>query len=50
LKRFGRSAVYMCSPKANTGKPPRDAFVIQLREARAEWRRRLRERSTGTKG
>jgi hypothetical protein len=29
----------MCSPYANLGKPPLEAFVIQLREARAEWRR-----------
>jgi hypothetical protein len=27
-------------------KPPRDAFLIQLREAREEWRRRLRTRKT----
>jgi hypothetical protein len=26
-------------PKANMGKPPRVVFVIQLNEARAEWRR-----------
>jgi hypothetical protein len=40
LVRFGRDARYMCSPKANMGKPPRQAFLIQLEEARAEWRRR----------
>jgi hypothetical protein len=40
LLRFGRAAAYMCSPRANFGEPPREAFVIQLREARAEWRRR----------
>jgi hypothetical protein len=40
LRSFGRSASYMCSPGANLGKPPREAFVVQLREARAEWKRR----------
>jgi len=40
LLAFGKAARYMCSPKANMGKPPRDVFVIQLNEARAEWRRR----------
>jgi hypothetical protein len=40
LLRFGKAAAYMCSPKANFNEPPREAFVIQLLEARAEWRRR----------
>ena len=40
LLRFGKSARYMCSPEANLGKEPRKAFVIQLREAVKEWRRR----------
>jgi hypothetical protein len=40
LIAFGNGARYMCSPKANLGKPPRQPFVIKLREARAEWRRR----------
>ena len=40
LLRFGRGNRYMCSPYANLGKPPLEAFIIQLREARAEWRRR----------
>lgn len=39
LIRFGAGR-YMTSPEANLGKPPRETFVIQLREARAEWRRR----------
>lgn len=43
LVRFGRDARYMCSPKANMGKPPRRAFLVQLEEARAEWRRRHRQ-------
>jgi hypothetical protein len=40
LLRFGQSAKYMCSPEANLGHPPRESFVIQLREAREEWKRR----------
>jgi hypothetical protein len=40
LLRFGKDNRYMCSPYANLGKPPLEAFMIQLREARAEWRRR----------
>ena len=40
LLRFGQAARYMCSPYANMRKPPLEPFVIQLREARAEWRRR----------
>jgi hypothetical protein len=40
LLETGRSAKYMCSPQANFQKPPREVFVIQLAEARAEWRRR----------
>jgi len=40
LLQFGRDARYMCSPKANMGKPPLEAFVVQLQEARVEWKRR----------
>jgi hypothetical protein len=40
LLQFGNAARYMCTPEANIGKPPREEFVIQLAEARAEWRRR----------
>jgi hypothetical protein len=35
LIRFGKAARSMCRDK-----PPRQVFVIQLDEARAEWRRR----------
>ena len=35
LLRFGREARFMCQDKS-----PREVFVIQLNEARAEWRRR----------
>jgi hypothetical protein len=40
LLRFGQAARHMCSPYANLGKPPLEAFVIQLRETRTEWKRR----------
>jgi hypothetical protein len=40
LRSFGKSAAYMCSPEANLGTEPRPVFVLQLEEARAEWRRR----------
>jgi hypothetical protein len=41
LLRYGQAAKYMCSPRANMGKPPREEFVIQLSEARNEWRKRF---------
>jgi hypothetical protein len=40
LRSFGKAAKYMVSPRANMGKPPLPVFVLQLEEARAEWRRR----------
>jgi hypothetical protein len=40
LARWGASAAYMCKPEANLGAQPRQVFAVQLREARAEWRRR----------
>jgi hypothetical protein len=40
LIRHGKAGRYMCSSMANFGKPPRKAFVIQLEEVKAEWRRR----------
>ena len=40
LRKFGETAKYMVSPIANMGKPPLPTFVLQLAEARAEWRRR----------
>ena len=40
LRSLGKSAAYMCSPEANLGTEPRPVFVLQLDEARAEWRRR----------
>jgi hypothetical protein len=40
LREFGKAARYMVSPKANMGKPPLPDFVLQLEEARAEWKRR----------
>jgi hypothetical protein len=40
LREFGKAARYMISPTANMGEPPLPAFVLQLEEARAEWRKR----------
>jgi hypothetical protein len=40
LRRYGLAAKSMCSPEANFDNPPRQTFVIQLAEARAEWDRR----------
>ena len=40
LAQWGASAAYMCTPEANFGAPPRQVFVVQLEEARDEWRRR----------
>jgi hypothetical protein len=40
LAEYGRSAKYMTSAKANLGKPPRETFVVQLREALEEWNKR----------
>ena len=40
LRRFGDASKFMCSPRANFGKPPRHVFVVQLEEARREWQRR----------
>jgi hypothetical protein len=44
LLRFGNAAKFMCSPQANFGDSPRESFVVQLREAQQEWRRRTRAR------
>ena len=40
LLRYGKAARYMCSPDAYFGKAPRETFVIQLQECKAEWKRR----------
>jgi hypothetical protein len=40
LRQFGEASKFMCSTGANLGGPPRTVFVIQLNEARGEWRRR----------
>jgi hypothetical protein len=40
LLRFGRAAASLCRPGEQFGHPPRQVFVDQLQEARAEWRRR----------
>ena len=37
LLRWGEAAARLCRPEANLGAPRREALVVQLREARAEW-------------
>jgi hypothetical protein len=39
LLRVGQTAKYMVTPEANAGLD-RDAYLVWLREARAEWNRR----------
>jgi len=39
LLRFGQAAKYICSNETNYG-PPCEVPLLQLTEARAEWRRR----------
>jgi hypothetical protein len=39
LLRFGQVVKYMCSLEVNCD-PPLERFLVQLREAKAEWRRR----------
>ena len=41
LQRDIRLGEHMCSPQTNFGRPPHPPYVIQLREARAEWDRRV---------
>jgi hypothetical protein len=43
LMKFGRAAREVCKPLR--GKPPREVFVIQLEEARAEFKRRKIEKA-----
>jgi hypothetical protein len=40
LLKTGKAAKFMCSSVAYFGNGPRETFVIQLRECRAEWKRR----------
>jgi hypothetical protein len=40
LLMSGHLAKYICSLEATLGRPPREAFLIQLAEVKAEWDRR----------
>jgi hypothetical protein len=40
LCEFGETARYMTTVRANLGKSPLQSYVVQLAEAKAEWRRR----------
>lgn len=44
LRRFENAAAFMCSPGAYFGQSPRQVFVIQLEEVRAELKRRNAEK------
>jgi hypothetical protein len=46
LRTFGQAAQHVVSPKANPGQPPPEVFVIQLDEARKEWKRRKSQPKT----
>ena len=46
LRMFGQAAQRVVSPKANPGPPPREVCVIQLDEARKEWKRRKSQPKT----
>jgi hypothetical protein len=49
LRRFGRDALYVTSPAANTGQKERESAVIQIDEARAELKRRNELRDSKNK-
>jgi hypothetical protein len=49
LRRFGRDALSLTSPAANTGQKDREFAVFQLDEARAELKRRNELRDSKTK-
>jgi hypothetical protein len=49
LRRFGRDALYVTSPAANTGQKERESAVIQIDEARAELKRRSELRDSKNK-
>jgi hypothetical protein len=46
LRAFGQAGEHMVSPKAHLGQPHREMFVIQLDEARKEWKRRKSQPKT----
>jgi hypothetical protein len=48
LLRYGRAARYMTTPEATRGKPPRQVFLVQLEECRAEWKRRFKAKADET--
>jgi hypothetical protein len=48
LLRFGKDNRYMCSPYANLGKPPLEAFVIQLRRSQSGMEKEISENLTSS--
>ena len=49
LRRFGRAARLRCLPtsRQDRGEPPAEKFMVQLKEARAELRRRREKKTVG---
>jgi hypothetical protein len=39
LQDFGRAMEFLSSPKANSGAPSSKTYLLQLEEARSEWRK-----------
>jgi hypothetical protein len=46
LRTFGQAAQHMVSRKTNPSQSPPEVFVIQLDEARKEWKRRKSQPKT----
>jgi hypothetical protein len=40
LLKCGKDLAFLCYPKQKYGKPPKEVWVLELKEARTEWRRR----------
>ena len=45
LREFGKACEHICSPKETGGDPPGENFAVELEGARAEWKRRMKQRS-----
>jgi hypothetical protein len=42
VRKFGKTAAFMCTPKVNLRKAPGQDFVTQLETARSERKRRMK--------
>ena len=43
LVKNGKMLAFLCSPRQNFGKPPKEQWAVQLKECRTEWKRRNRK-------